>query len=255
MNIDFHVHGKISKKNEFNQELFEQGMVYAKESGLDAVCLTEHFNAPGYERMIEMIEKKYHYNGHYYCVEGMRVYPGLEVDVLGGGHILVIASKEVIRSIYDELKDYKVKPNFIPFEKLLDLCENHRALVIGAHPFRAEHNLIEKQPLDLVLRLNALDLNATDIQSKGYETTFDGLKTFTAQHPIPIITGSDSHYPLQLGSVYTTITGEPLSVDDIKEAIDTHNFKRYVSKSLMLRVDAARHIKALIKNGHLKSTI
>ena len=45
MNLDFHVHGLLSKKSEFNKELLLQGIENAKDQGLDGFILCEHFNA------------------------------------------------------------------------------------------------------------------------------------------------------------------------------------------------------------------
>lgn len=45
MNMDFHVHGILSKKLNFDEELFIQGINFAKNSGLHGLVLCEHFNA------------------------------------------------------------------------------------------------------------------------------------------------------------------------------------------------------------------
>lgn len=57
MYIDFHTHGKLAKKLPFSEEytdwLFEQ----AKKAGLDALCLTEHFNTLQFEELYRYLEK------------------------------------------------------------------------------------------------------------------------------------------------------------------------------------------------------
>ena len=44
MYIDFLTHGKLAKKLPFSKEYTDWLLREAKEAGLDAICLTEHFN-------------------------------------------------------------------------------------------------------------------------------------------------------------------------------------------------------------------
>ena len=44
MKIDFHTHGKLAKKLPFSTDYTDWLFDQAKRSGLDALCLTEHFN-------------------------------------------------------------------------------------------------------------------------------------------------------------------------------------------------------------------
>ena len=44
MKMDFHTHIKISKKSNFDPAYFREMTREAKEAGLDAIALTEHFN-------------------------------------------------------------------------------------------------------------------------------------------------------------------------------------------------------------------
>ena len=44
MKIDFHTHGKLAKKLPFSKEYTDWLFREAQKSGLDALCLTEHFN-------------------------------------------------------------------------------------------------------------------------------------------------------------------------------------------------------------------
>ncbi|MDU4750018.1 MAG: PHP-associated domain-containing protein, partial [Clostridium butyricum] len=52
-------------------------------------------------------------------------------------------------------------------------------------------------------RLHALDLNATDIYSRGLEIVENEVENLSQELNISYVTGSDSHYPIQLGSVRT----------------------------------------------------
>ena len=50
MKIDFHTHGKLAKKLPFSKEYTDWLFREAQKSGLDALCLTEHFNTLGFRR-------------------------------------------------------------------------------------------------------------------------------------------------------------------------------------------------------------
>ena len=59
--MDFHVHGILSKKLKFNEELFLQGIEFAKNSMLDAFVLCEHFNAVDIDSTFSFLEEHYPY--------------------------------------------------------------------------------------------------------------------------------------------------------------------------------------------------
>lgn len=105
MNIDLHTHGKLSKKSTFSPEYFAEMMFEAKANGLQAVALTEHFNTSNFFAMYETLDQTYPYNGHYYDVNGLKLFPGMEVDIAETGHILLIGLKEnvlAVRALLDE---------------------------------------------------------------------------------------------------------------------------------------------------------
>lgn len=105
MNIDLHTHGKLSKKSTFSPEYFAEMMFEAKANGLQAVALTEHFNTSNFFAMYDALDQTYPYNGHYYDVNGLKLFPGMEVDIAETGHILLIGLKEnvlAVRALLDE---------------------------------------------------------------------------------------------------------------------------------------------------------
>ncbi|MDQ8737518.1 hypothetical protein [Paenibacillus sp. LHD-38] len=56
MNIDLHTHGKLSKKTHFSLEYFLSMVREAKENGLQAVALTEHFNTLNFTDMMDQLD-------------------------------------------------------------------------------------------------------------------------------------------------------------------------------------------------------
>lgn len=247
MNLDFHVHGLLSKKSDFNEELFLQGIENARDQGLDGFILCEHFNARNILSIYKYLEENYEYSGDKYIVNGFSVFIGMEVDVKNGGHIIISGNRNSILKIKEELIKYSEKPNFIPFKELIDLGEKYKCLMIGSHPYRQEHKLT-LQPKELLSKLHALDLNATDIFNRGLETVRNEVEALSKEINVPYVTGSDSHYPIQLGSVMTLFDGELNTIQDIIKAIEDKRRSIRISKALELKVFTAKTIKREIKS-------
>ncbi|SFC16743.1 PHP-associated domain-containing protein [Clostridium uliginosum] len=251
MNIDFHVHSILSKKLEFDSELFLQGIEYAKESGLNAFVLCEHFNAVDLMSIYSYLRNNYKYQGDRYLVNGFSVFVGMEVDIKNGGHIIVCGNRDSILKIRERLEFHIKRSNFIAFEELLDIGEKYECLMIGSHPYRPKHKLY-LQPLNLLARLDALDLNTKDIYKRGLEIVEEEVSNLSKILNIPYVTGSDTHYPIQLGTVRTCFEAECDTIKDLKECIRNKNFKIEVSKALKLKVYSAKitknNIKKLKKN-------
>ena len=251
MNLDFHVHGLLTKKSKFNEALFLQGVEIAKEQGLNGYILCEHFNAKNINEIHDYLEQNYEYKGDRYIVNDFSIFIGMEVDIKNGGHVIVAGNRENINKIKEELKNYMVKPDFIEFEKLLDLGEVNNCLMIGSHPYRESHKLY-LQPKELLSRLHALDLNSTDIGTKGLTEVEMQVKALSNEINVPYVTGSDSHFPIQLGSVMTKFKEDFNTVEDIKRAINQGDYEIHVSRALDLKVFSAKTTKRVIKEEIIK---
>ncbi|NFO04030.1 histidinol-phosphatase [Clostridium botulinum] len=246
MNIDFHVHGILSKKLNFDAELFLLGIEYAKENGLDGFILCEHFNAIDLLSSYSYLESNYEYDGDRYIVNGFSVFIGMEVDIRYGGHVIVSGNRDSILKIRTALEPYVKKINFIPFGKLLDLGEKYECLIIGSHPYRENHKLY-LQPKKYLERLDALDLNTKDIYKRGLEIVEDEVANLSEILNIPYVTGSDSHYPVQLGTVKTCFESECHTIKELKECIKNKKYKIEISKALKLKVYTSKITKNYLK--------
>ena len=51
MRIDFHTHGKLAKQLPFSTVYTDWLFAQAKSAGLDAICLTEHFNTLQFDEL------------------------------------------------------------------------------------------------------------------------------------------------------------------------------------------------------------
>ncbi|MCX7658646.1 MAG: PHP domain-containing protein, partial [Oscillospiraceae bacterium] len=90
MKIDFHTHGKLAKHLPFSPEYTNWLFNEAKNSGLDAICLTEHFNTLGFDEIYRYIESNSEKLGDFFVFNGLKILPGIEIDIAEGGHTTVI---------------------------------------------------------------------------------------------------------------------------------------------------------------------
>ena len=60
MYMDFHTHGKLAKRLPFSTVYTDWLFGEAKGAGLDALCLTEHFNTLGFDQVYGYLLDKYH---------------------------------------------------------------------------------------------------------------------------------------------------------------------------------------------------
>lgn len=246
MNIDFHTHIKIAKISRFMPVYFEDMIEEAKEAGLTALCMTEHFNTFQSMDTYNYLEENYTYQNDFYDVKGLKVFTGMEVDVKEIGHILIIGQRDDIVSMRKRLSDFEVKPNFIPFKELMDLADEYNVLRIGGHPLRKSTPLTHHDPEQLK-RLDALDLNGRDLYAQGQHPYIEELESFAESLGLPIVGGSDTHQYLQYGSIYNESDRNCETIDELKDMIKTGDYQTKVSVQLNLKVKSASLVKKLIK--------
>lgn len=250
MNIDFHAHVKLTKKSDFSPDYFSETVNEARASGLHAIAMTEHFNTRRYFDIYEFLDSRYPYRDHCYNIDGFLLFPGMEVDVKTGGHILIIGAKHVIFSLREKLEPHTAPDRFPELEQLLDWCEGYREelLIIGAHPFRASNHLTHHHR-DTLARLDAFDLNAKDLHTYG-PAMREQVEELSRQIGIPVVAGSDTHHPLQFGSVYNELLHgqtECTTIQHLTELIKKEHYQIMVSPCLETKVKSASLVKKLMK--------
>ena len=135
MKLDFHTHGKLAKRLPFSTTYTDWLFGEAKDAGLSALCLTEHFNTLQFDELYAYLAGKSRREGDALVLEnGLRVFPGMETDIAEGGHILSIGPLEAILELNQRLAPYKQPGAFLPFAKLRDLFDQYPVVVGGAHP-------------------------------------------------------------------------------------------------------------------------
>ncbi|MHA6481461.1 PHP-associated domain-containing protein [Paenibacillus sp. strain BS8-2] len=247
MTIDLHTHGKLSKKTEFSLDYFTAMALEAKSNGLDAIALTEHFNTRNFFDMMDVLDASFEYRGDYYVVEGIRVFSGMEIDIRDRGHILAIGNRELVRSLRRDLDAHVDKDSFISLAELLDHTDGAPFLRIGAHPKRASTPLTQHPP-ELLRRLDSLDVNAKDLYEFGLDMA-DQVRQLALELELPVTAGSDSHQPLQFGSVTNTLPETCETAEELRELIRSHRCSLEISPCLAVKVRAAQMMKELLKQS------
>ncbi|ENH96850.1 PHP domain-containing protein [Gracilibacillus halophilus YIM-C55.5] len=247
MKIDFHSHVKISKQSMFHPAYFQEMMEEAKAAGLTAIAMTEHFNTIRFFDIYDYLDEHYSYMNGYYSVEGMQLFPGMEVDVQEGGHILLIGSREEILHVRHQLTGHLESSHFIGFDRLMELARASDLFTIGAHPYRESTPLAKHVSMKQLKQLDALDLNGKDLYKKGVITCQKELEQLAKETGLPIVGGSDTHQFIQYGSIMNQFDQTYLNHDQLREAVQNRKHRVQVSDDVSLKVRSATLIKKYMK--------
>lgn len=202
MNFDFHTHGKLTKYDEFSIRHFRSLIKAAKESGLDGFALTEHFNTRHFFDVFGTLDEFYPYEDGYYLVDGLRVFPGMEVHTRELEHILLIGSRVAIRSLRMQLQPYTHKLNYIPIEKLLELTASQDVLLIAGHPVIQQRDLFTLEP-HILDRLDAIEMNGQDLRPRSIEENASEVERLGIELNKMVLGGSGAFHRNHFGKVFT----------------------------------------------------
>ena len=249
MRLDFHTHGKLAKKLPFPTAYTDWLFGEARRAGLDALCLTEHFNTLQFEELYRYLSSVSRPAGETLQLEnGLRVFPGMETDVAEGGHILSVGPLEAILELNRRLEPHKAKENFLPFEKLMDLFDEYPVMVGCGHPYRAGGHVPE-QPEQQLRRLSFLDLNGKDLALDRFRTE---ALTYTLGQKlgIPVVSGSDTHQAVQYGCVTTVFEKDCFSTAQLLEEMQAGRYQIHLAESAAFQVRTAGILKRSLKEIH-----
>ena len=249
MRLDFHTHGKLAKKLPFSTAYTDWLFGEARRAGLDALCLTEHFNTLHFDQL-------YGYLSSVSCrredvlelPNGLRIFPGMETDVAEGGHILSIGPLEAILELNRRLEPYKEKGQFLPFASLMDLLKEYPVLVGCAHPYRPGGH-VPQLPQSQLRRLDFLDLNGKDLALDRART--EALTYGLGQQlGIPVVSGSDTHQAVQYGCVTTVLERACTSLPALREEMEAGRYEIQLSDTAAAQVRTACLLKRSLKEIH-----
>lgn len=249
MKLDFHTHGKLAKRLPFSTTYTDWLFGEAKDAGLSALCLTEHFNTLQFDELYAYLAGKSRREGDALVLEnGLRVFPGMETDIAEGGHILSIGPLEAILELNQRLAPYKQPGAFLPFAKLRDLFDQYPVVVGGAHPYR-EGGHIPQLPEEQLARLDFLDLNGKDLATdrQRAERLTKGLGEHLGK---PVVSGSDTHQAVQYGCVWTEFAKDFSTLRELKEEMEAGRYAVTVAENAAEKVKTAALLKRALKEIH-----
>ncbi len=249
MKIDFHTHGKLAKKLPFSPEYTDWLFGEAKKAGLDALCLTEHFNTLGFQEVYRYIAGRCEREGDsLVTAEGFRIFPGMEVDIAEGGHTLVIGPLECILEMNRRLEPHKEAEKFLSFEKWSKMVEEYPVLFGAGHPYRAGGHIPEL-PRELLERFQFLDMNGKDL-ARDPEGTWEKMRRLSRQLSRPLVAGSDTHQSFQYGCVCNVFEETVDRVEELYRQILEKKYRISQSEILKFQVETAGILKRSLKEIH-----
>lgn len=249
MYIDFHTHGKLAKKLPFSTAYTDWLFEEAKGAGLDALCLTEHFNTLQFDELYGYLMDSGDREGDTLMTKnGLRIFAGMETDIREGGHILSIGTPEEILELNQRLEPYKTAGAFLPFEKLMDLFGEYSVIVGAGHPFR-EGGHIPQLPEEQLKRLHFLDLNGKDV-AQDPKAAWTQTQSMARALEIPMVSGSDTHQAVQYGCILSRFYQEVKTVKELYQQMKLGNYEIIVSDYASFQVKTAGILKKALKEIH-----
>lgn len=238
MTIDFHVHGKITSKFDFDEERFLLTINEAKNNGLDSIVITEHSGAYCFESGYEFLNSNFKRLGDHYEVNGLKVFYGMEVTTKQNLDVLIIGTPENVFDLRNKIINILKNDKYIDIEVLFGLDIPSNLIVILAHPYRS-HGELPYLSSYVTERLDAIELNSKDIYKQGMDTMKDKVTKLSEALNLPITAGSDTHYYLQVSTARNVFIKDCSSILELKEEISHGNYNILFSDDLSERVSKA----------------
>lgn len=213
LNIDLHTHSFFSGDGVSSPE---ELIAAARRKGLHGFALTDHNTFKG----IDYLLKRGLMRADGLPVDDFLIIPGVEVST-SDGHLLCLGV---------------TLPNNMKGEPAGEVCKEihaHGGLAIPAHPYDYFRAGIRESVL------KTLEIDAIEVFNAA--TTFQSCNTkayaYAEEHGIPMTAGSDAHHERALGTAYTILETEELTLANVLRQIVLKN--RLVQHPLS-RVDKLR---------------
>ena len=248
MYLDFHTHGKLAKYLPFSEDYMDWLLGEAKGAGLDAICLTEHFNTRQFSELYRYIAGVCDREGDTFIRDGLRIFPGMETDIAEGGHVLTIGPLDAILELNRRLEPYKEKGRFLPAEELLELFFQYPVLTGAGHPFRAGGHIPEL-PEHVLRRFTFLDLNGKDV-AENRERTERLTCELGERLCKPVVAGSDTHQAVQYGCIRTAFERKCCNFGELAREMVSGRYRIEIHPEAAFRVRTAGLLKRSLKEIH-----
>ncbi|WP_076430385.1 PHP-associated domain-containing protein [Haladaptatus litoreus] len=122
--------------------------------------------------------------------------PGIEISTTKG-HILVIGPDPPTRT----------EPGTLTPHEVVEMAHERGCAAIVAHPYR-----------NSTVREVDADYDAIEVNGK-HPRTEEWVTTLAERNGLPLVGGSDAHYPVEVGRAYTRVDADVLTPGSVVEAI------------------------------------
>jgi predicted metal-dependent phosphoesterase TrpH len=193
LKIDLHVHTNVSSPCSF---MTPRGAIRrAAETGLDAICVTEHDEIAGAEVACELGRKL-----------GFPVFKGIEIYTEFGDML--------VYGLYRDPPGWRT-----PFAELLEMCRGVGAVIAPAHSCRVTGELERihgTQKADWLLNsVDAIETHNGGCTPGGNRAA----QELARRYNLPGIGGSDAHYEFQIGRCFTEFEGDVRTDQELVAAL------------------------------------
>ncbi|WP_226010629.1 PHP domain-containing protein [Halomicrobium salinisoli] len=139
--------------------------------------------------------------------------PGIEVSTTRG-HVLVVGP---------DPPEVTAQGQLTP-EETVALAHRRDCAAIMAHPYR-----------NGTLPGSGADFDAVEINGKHLENHED-VRALATQRDLPMVAGSDAHYPVEVGRAFTRVYADELTPESVVEAIRESRVEPVVKETALDRV-------------------
>lgn len=138
--------------------------------------------------------------------------PGIEITTTRG-HVLVVGPDP----------PSSTEPGTLTPGETVDLAHDRDCAAIIAHPYR-----------NSTVREVAESFDAIEVNGK-HPRTREAVERLAEKHDLPLVGGSDAHFPFEVGRAYTAIDAEELSPERVVAAIRDRRVEPRVTDSAVNR--------------------
>ncbi|MFH4398999.1 PHP-associated domain-containing protein [Vibrio diabolicus] len=220
MHIDTHVHLLISKKQEKPDYKNINSMLdNAKASGISTICITEHIESVGYDLLmteifVENILDGELFSDHVLTKQGIKLYPGAELQLENGTNIGVHTSLDAIMKLKHDEGAYTLS------ELVKELASTNKWYYLVAHHVFWPNKTYPNHD-ELSIYVNAIEIPAKDLDNaKKYIELAD-------KYNLPTIGGSDAHTFIQIGACYTELHNIPICEEHPLNYVSQSNYRNH----------------------------
>lgn len=140
-------------------------------------------------------------NHDYYCsfdgiADRPQLIPGIEISTTAG-HVLVIGSDPPSRT----------RPGELTPQEAVELAHERDCVAVIAHPFR-----------NSTVRNDPASFDAVEINGKHPQVA-ERVRTLATEREIPVVGGSDAHFPFEIGRAATRVDADTLTPESVVAAI------------------------------------